>query len=211
MIVIKEEPLSSEFWATWRLVPFLTLRQAAWLLAGQDPAYADDVSSQLPSSVRAISLALDAAAGGTLLPICQVHEGGRSRNIYRDAGDPLSAEVSADSLARWADANGLAHAWMRPQALLDGDFERFPAQLKLAIKAFNAVFGSDLGGKTPKQALVAWVSKNTEGLSEPEKNRIAQIANWQPEGGVGRTPTGRSSDSESDTTSSSIGMGSSSE
>lgn len=69
------------------------------------------------------------------------------------------------------------------------DLSRFPDELRAAIKAFNAVRNDPgaMRGKTPKQALEAWLLKNTE-LGTAARERVAMVANWQPTGGVPKTP-----------------------
>lgn len=67
---------------------------------------------------------------------------------------------------------------------------QYPAELRAAIEAFNAVRhdAQAIAGKTPKAAISAWLETNKLELSGSARERIATVANWQPGGGAPKTP-----------------------
>lgn len=68
--------------------------------------------------------------------------------------------------------------------------DNYPPELRAAIEGFHAVYGdpSAISGRTPKQALLKWLERNTE-LSKDARDRVATVANWLPKGGAPKTPS----------------------
>lgn len=68
--------------------------------------------------------------------------------------------------------------------------EAFPAELRAAIEAFEAVRNDTaaLAGRSPRKVLEIWLEKNRPELTANARERIATIANWQPSGGAPKTP-----------------------
>jgi len=78
---------------------------------------------------------------------------------------------------------------------LDTTHPRYTPKLAAAVKAWLAV--TEQPGKTPSQAIRAWLERHASELElikdDGTLNRtaieeIAKIANWKPEGGVPKTP-----------------------
>lgn len=181
--MFKAELNDSEFWPTWRLVGSLTLREAAWLLAGSDPANAEVADVNPSSQFKAISTALLEAVEAKVLPVSMgLSNEGRVR-WERVEGDSLSCVASRVDLAAWADENGIEHHWVStPAKGALVDVESFPAELKIAIEAHTAVRAMKRFKKTPKGALLAWLAENHPTLSAGERSRIAIVANWKKGG-----------------------------
>jgi hypothetical protein len=70
--------------------------------------------------------------------------------------------------------------------------ESYPAELRAAIEAFEAVRNDEvaLAGRSPRKALDAWLQQNRPEITANARDRIATIANWQPSGGAPKTPGG---------------------
>lgn len=80
-----------------------------------------------------------------------------------------------------------------------GDAGQMPSKLNAALKAWAAVSSDPLlvRGKTPKQALKAWLVEHADELGLRKRNgelnaagidEICKVANWKPEGGATPTP-----------------------
>lgn len=68
----------------------------------------------------------------------------------------------------------------------------YPPELSIAIEAFTAVSldPKALVGRSPRQALLRWLEENKPEIGRNARERIATVANWQPEGGAPQTPGG---------------------
>lgn len=190
-------------WVTgWRLVEAVSIRAAACILTGTDPAPYRYGNSILPSDVEAMETALEQAIlMGRLRPFAawaynpQLSE---EVPIAEDEIDPHLNLVSQQTTVRvvdlveWADARGVPHCWRVANTPSGNasDLADFPDELRAAVEAFKAVHADPraLAGKSPRQALGAWLKANKPGLSEGARDRIATVANWQPTGGAPKTP-----------------------
>lgn len=194
--------LFDEHWIDWRIVPALTLGEAAYLLAGADPAEARN--NRVPSSrVEALRTALEASVRtGDLVPFELWGFDFDGGLVPLKDGDPIpggrlsdQTTVKASDLAAWADARGVEHFWPGGGATVNmpaRDMSRYPAELRAAIEAFEAVFNDPkaTAGKSPRAALLAWLESNQPELGSNARERIATVANWQPAGGAPKTPGG---------------------
>lgn len=70
------------------------------------------------------------------------------------------------------------------------DISRYPVELRAAIEAFEAVSKDPAAtaGKSPRRALATWLKEHKPELSSNAQDRVATVANWQPGGGVPKTP-----------------------
>lgn len=114
--------------------------------------------------------------------------------LIEDDIDSSSTSAPA-AFAEWADGRGIPHYWLRFGEGVQGHAIKvraglpFPYELQAAIDAFKAVSGNPeaLKGKTPKQAITAWLEANRE-LSKDAIRRVAVVANWGKKGGAPVTP-----------------------
>jgi hypothetical protein len=100
--------------------------------------------------------------------------------------------VSVSELAEWCDAKGIPHPWGSSES--DNSWEsavsRFPEELRAAIEAFNAVRTDPAvaAGRSAKAMLLEWLKQHKANLSNGARERIATVANWNPQGGAPKTP-----------------------
>lgn len=187
----------------WRFVEVVTLRQATCLLCRTLPKR--DRGTLLEANAEAMELALKQAIlmrtlepfatwvyhpmAGELVP-CDIDE--------LTPHDHVASEttVRTEALRKWCDERGIWNPWQAANLPVDrtpaAALTHYPGELQAAIDAFNAVHGNDaaLRGKSPRQALSAWLSDNCPELSSKARDRIATVANWEPGGGAPKTPGG---------------------
>lgn len=199
----------------WRLCERLTIHQAAVLTLGDDPVddgwdkvWERDVLGYAPMVAAIIS----AAERGSIKGIGKFKYKTRSDGTFfrSDEVDPIASTIEVDSFRLWLTANGLRPAVFFPNIkdvetgssalppYLDKEHPRFASKLNAAIEAWEAMqhpANLDLG-RTPRQALEAWLFNNATRLDlvskdgEPIKQTIedvAKIANWNTQGGAPRT------------------------
>ena len=116
---------------------------------------------------------------------------------YKRRSTPAQVEygqVSRAALVTWLGERGPLPAFFstaRHVALPQHwEYSNFPEELRAAIDAFTAVKGDEkaLAGKSPKQALAAWLNENKQGMTGKAKERVATVANWEAKGGAPKTP-----------------------
>lgn len=89
------------------------------------------------------------------------------------------------------------------ESYLDPKNDFYAPKLSAAVNAWMDVTSDSslLEGKTPKQAIDKWLRQNAArfNLADDDGNpnnsaieEISKIANWKPEGGASKTPTGKS-------------------
>ena len=195
-----ESLLLTTYWPRWRIVPALTLKQAALLFSLEDPRQADS-NRILSAEAEPLRLALEMSIrSGELLAfeivardpftgelVGSIDPGASLRGLYID--DETTVQTS--ELARWADARGIEHFWSTgaPRvATLSRDISGYPPELRAAIEAFEALSNEPDAGRSPRQRLLAWLTDNVPELGVNARERVATVANWKPEGGAPKTP-----------------------
>lgn len=193
--------VAADYWLLWRIVDPLSIREAARLLAGLNPkpssnridsdrekaAKADAYGMALIRAVQSgrvesvNSLAWDGSYGDT--GICD----------YTDEGLCDATTIHVTELAHWAHCCGISHHWTAGtggQQQPARDLSVYPAELRAAIEAFEAVHADPkaTAGKSAKQALREWLDANKPELSGEARGRLSTVANWQKDGGAPKTP-----------------------
>ena len=121
--------------------------------------------------------------------------------------DLVESRVNVFSLAAWLDfmefdceffgTGRFGSDQPRGPGYLNPKHPRYAPKLSAAIKSWLAMEGTDLAGRTPKQALTNWLREHASefGLCDadgkPNETGIeetAKVANWQPGGGAPKTP-----------------------
>lgn len=189
----------------WKSADVLNIFQIALLLGGFNPSnYELNSNSKWPSPVRDrtnvhITLLKQAILAERLKPIRIIY--GEHDQIYWD--DTL---INMQDVHKWLQERGVAPAgvWSigeTPRALSDPRNAFYAPKLAAAVDAWTAVSADERRqrGKTPKQALEAWLTENAAkyGLLNKDgtPNRtgieeVAKVANWKPAGGAPATPSG---------------------
>lgn len=190
----------------WKLCSEYSIVQAALLICGALP---DNLQYEVENSDRkrpagyvAIRTALcNAVRTERLEARVLVYEGnefGPSTSL--DLHETL---IWFGDLNRFLKAHGMVSAFFDrpvPDVGMESENAGYPLKLQAAIKAWTAVTGdpSRLRGKSPKQALEAWLIEHAAELGllnrKGEPNRygieeICKVANWKPEGGATPTPS----------------------
>lgn len=117
-----------------------------------------------------------------------------SNNIMESI-DWLQTIVRVDDLCAWLRSRGITTGFFLEQAGLDylnTNHPYYSPRLAAAVQAWQAI--SDTPGgmtrKTPKQALLTWLTENRErfqNLSNQSIEEAAKVANWK-QGGAAETP-----------------------
>lgn len=108
--------------------------------------------------------------------------------------DPLPGAVPPDDLrvthADFEKLMAAVDAIVGPKAIEQHASSDYPPELRAAIEAFEAVSRDPAATakQTPKAALAAWLAEYKPELSGNARDRIATVANWQPQGGAPKTP-----------------------
>lgn len=182
----------------WRLCERLSVRQAAILIMGKDPAdyaYHDVVEKPYDALVQAIehAISVEAIEGMVIIP-----------NEF--GSDPNESWIVIDSLKSWLNAKGINTGFFFPKAedtphYLDSDNPSYSPKLAAAVSAWTAVTSEKRytnNGKSPKANIENWLTANAEkfGLVSEDgeinntaiKDQISKVVNWRIKGGSPATP-----------------------
>lgn len=195
----------------WRLCEELTVKQAALLITGTDPADAEFVhessSKDRPvgydAAVHALHRALKSELiKGELHLIAEYDMNGNERGWIDGTIDLDRSIIEVDSLRDFLTWRGFRSGFFltipsTAPDYLDPAHPRYAPKLAAAVGAWQAV--TETEGKHPKQALAKWLREHAAefGLSDDEGkpnetgiDETAKIANWKPGGGAPKTPVG---------------------
>lgn len=205
------EPAISEY---WRLCDELTVQQAVLLIVGIDPASEAAECEhwkpqERPRGYSPVKQALCAAlrkeeVTGKNIPIYECDINGNPLRDIDGTTDVYASTVEVVSLVRWLRSRGMNTGFFFPQEdstsgepdYLNPKHLRYAPKLAAAVRAWEAV--TDPGSRrTPKQALDKWLREHgaAYGLTDDEGKaketaieEISKVANWNPNGGVPKTP-----------------------
>lgn len=124
------------------------------------------------------------------------------RIVYRAQPDWELTTVSVDDLRKWLSDRGVKDGFFFPSSANDPDYidrknPRYAPRLAAAVRAWQQV--TDPKGKSPKQALIKWLTLHAAdfGLTDEQGNPnntaiedVAKVANWQTKGGAPRSLRG---------------------
>ena len=190
-----------EIGRAWRFADVLTVKEAACILGYEDPAKYTFNNNALPKEAEGMRLLLERAitqgnlrfaAAWEYFDGCNGPESTQTVNAHTFLADCTTIRVS--DLTTWCDSKGIEHPFAaQPANNANAPTpipQTYPDELRVAIEAFQAVSADPSATKTqtPKAALTAWLEKNKPELSANARERIATVANWQPQGGAPRTP-----------------------
>lgn len=193
----------------WQLCDELTINQAVLLILGQDPALGY-FAGELPNFEALATAIVSAAENG------EIAGTGKYRKVQKPDGswamtdetDIHQSKIKMASLKAWLSDRKQHPPLLFPEltdakdrispSYLSNDHPRFAPKLRAAIDAWEAMENpTNLQlGKTPKQALKAYLTQNAIRLglilangkpNEQAIDEVAKIANWQSEGGAPRT------------------------
>lgn len=196
--------------AYWGLCPTFSIVQAAFLFCGRDPSNIDSqtewkVNNHPVGYIPVKTALLNAVTSGHL-------KATMSFTCYDDGSESLDVDIHRTQIARedldkFFDNAGIPGHFFgrrfdnsRAGAGRSGGAGQLPSKLNAALKAWAAV-SSDLlllRGKSPKQALKAWLVEHADELglrkrdgelNEAGIEEICKVANWRPEGGATPTPS----------------------
>jgi len=190
----------------WKLLTEYSIVHAALLIAGYSPDEADrhqehTLGSKCQGYTPAKTALYNAVRSGNLTPAklaldIDQNDGSEYISIH-------STLISVSDLDAFTKARGVVCEFFdRPER--SGAHSMAPSnpffskKLDAANRAWAAVTSDPdrLRGKSPKQALQAWLVENAQGLGLLNKDgqpnqtgieEICKVANWKPEGGA--TPT----------------------
>ena len=200
----------------WRLCDELSVVQAALLIAGVDPSVFVDVmrwqEDERPENFSAAFTALTNAILGdrlsaTIRTVVEKKWDITAEASYDDDTDEpdwQKTTILVEDLKTWLKGRGFKTGFFFPQAddtpdFLDQGHKNYAPKLAAAIRAWQAVNADQelIKGKTVKQALLKWLSKNADqfGLTKDDGSpneqgieEIAKISNWATKGGAPKTP-----------------------
>ena len=195
----------------WRLNDVFTVKQAALLIVGCDPASEAGSHCQSwkpherPEGYEAAKQALvtnleSGVIQGLHYPCIEYDINGNPVGELDGTTDIDRSTVLRHSVAKWITGRGITTGFFQVVSAptvgyLDSANARYAPKLAAAISAWQAV--TDPNGKSPKQALVKWLREHASefGLSDEDGKpneqgieEVAKVANWQPGGGAARTP-----------------------
>lgn len=191
----------------WKLAEELNVRQAALLMIGLDPSKfdfsIDDKPTIQPTGYGAFVTALKNAIPNKRIEArISYYEQSNFESIINWEDTVLSVE----SLKQWLiekDINDLffnVGGELKEFNFMDEDHPQYSPKMAATVSAWMAVTENPelLKGKTPKQAVEKWLRENAgkfgltkeDGkLNESAISEICKIVNWNPQGGVAKTPT----------------------
>ena len=187
----------------WRLYDDLTVDQAALLVFGHDPSKKTDVPEECSAVVDAIAKGLlKGTIDGVLKSFYSMEMEGVIDDPLDDKLDVHSSTVEVSSLKKWLTEHNYQSSFffVKDESVpdyLDPNHPRYAPKLAASIAAWKAV--GEPKGKSPKQALEDWLKKHAADYQLIDKNKVptkqaieecSKVANWQPRGGVPKTPGG---------------------
>lgn len=195
----------------WRLCEEFTLKQAALLIVGFEPASETgglceswQIHERPPGYEAAKQGLIAGLQKGT---ITGKHRGLQDTDIngnqigeLQGTTDVDATTVERDSLIAWLGNRGIKTGFFFPEGPEMPDYlnekdPRYAPKLAAATRAWQAV--TDTNGKHPKQAMMKWLREhaseygltNDDGIpNETGIEQVASVANWQPGGGAPKTP-----------------------
>lgn len=205
-----EDPLFVDNLDYWRLCDELNVFQAALLTIGLNPS-AQDIAycenwppHERPHGYEAAKTAIANALrkgtiAGQLKRAIMFDANGNPGEEIADSVDIYASRVDVDTLRAWLAVRGFKRGFFFPMATSIPDYldpcnPRFAPKLAAALQAWQAV--SELGKKSPKQALEKWLRENALqfGFTDDEGypltdviEECSKIANWQPAGNASMT------------------------
>ncbi len=203
-IINYNESIDMESLDYWRLCDEYTVKQAALLIVGEDPANNDNVEN----------CSLDNQPIGYLAAKSALLNAISSKNLYADNRDawvtedsyrPLECLIKVDDLRNWLLDRGINKGFFFPQEqtckpnYLDIKYPHYSPKLAAAIEAWLTVIENPelVKAKSVKQALMIYLRSHALrfGLIKDDGNpneqgieEIAKIANWESKGGAPKTP-----------------------
>lgn len=197
----------------WRLCDELSVKNAALLVVGVDPAseagsYCEEWKPhERPFGYEAAKHAIcNALRKGTLKGInCEQPEydfNGNEVGSIPGTTDIDRSIVERESLVGWLRDRGICTGFFFPQQqevsgpeYLNSQHPRYSQKLAAAVRAWESA--TDTPGKTPKQVITAWLKAHAGEYNLCDENgdhraqaieEIAKVANWAPGGGAPKTP-----------------------
>lgn len=190
----------------WRLPEWLNAFQIALLMVGYDPAdISRDSNGHCPpkiyKEINVYLIAVQQAAISNFIESRIAYYDDR----FHDNIDWDETNIRIESLARWIKDRGFTDRFFVTQASarmntsMDSSSPFYSGKLDAALQAWQAVSSNPalLRGKSPKQALEAWLTGSAArfGLVRPDGTpnkqgieEVAKVANWKPHGGATPTP-----------------------
>lgn len=208
-LIARNDPIDS-ISDIWRLCDELSIRQAAMLIVGFDPAgemaYAETWKiHERPAGYEAAKQALISALKNNLIDghhFCLADTDMNGNNLGDIPGttDIELSMVLRESLISWLRVRGIKSDFFFPiysetPEYLNPNSTRYANKLAAAVAAWTSV--TDPGPKSPKQALDKWLREhasqfgltNEDGLPiEAAIEECSKVANWRPGGGAPKTP-----------------------
>ena len=143
---------------------------------------------------------LQQTIGGRIVPVYKTNHETSKKDVEINSVDIEKSEVNVKALQTWIAKHGGAPNYFTPGAFdgpefLNPNHERYSPKLAAAVLAWQAVEKTE--GKSPKQAILKWLRENaarfgfTDNDGNPQNSTLedlAQVANWQTNGGAPKTP-----------------------
>jgi hypothetical protein len=191
----------------WKLCTHLSVMQATLIICGSDPEQLQwEVENQPQIRPPGYTAAITALKHGI-----ECGELKSARLVYDDDGrgnetDSINVhgtQLALDEIDRFLRGRGRICEFFEGSQACDptsgANSAKLPFKLAAALKAWSAVTSDSarLRGKSPKQALKAWLIENAADLGltnrrgEPNGtgiDEICKVANWKPRGGATPTP-----------------------
>lgn len=189
----------------WEHVELVTVYQASRLLTNLEPEATGLDIKQVRDANAMLEVLKQAVLIGTLPPFaaytrtdegCLEEATEITSHMYLDD----ATKVRMKDVAKWCEEKRIPHPWQERIELeefmaspVQCPIKRgsdYPPELRAAIDAFEAVRDNAKAqaGRSPRAAIAAWLKNNRSELSESARDRIATVANWQPNGGAPKTP-----------------------
>lgn len=185
----QESSADLKFWAKMAI---WTLDEAVALSLGKDPAKVN-MSSMSKSGERYVPV--------VWLQSEFPREYARRTALVQRAkvAGMLSDQITPEKFIRWAAdvfdnlPDELLTKFVVPTNTKDAEsLASYPSELRAAIEAYTAVRSDPaaLAGRSPRQALERWLKENKPEIVGNARKRVLTIANWSPQGGAPKTPSG---------------------
>jgi len=199
----------------WHVFDEYTGAEAAALSAGVDPEFIERAYYSPMDFQACVPGTLAERANSELFLLgCAIEKRTIPADVERDLNGNLvytQTKITREAIIDWLKSRGMTTGFFFPEAngtpatapastpdYLNPDHPHYTPKLAAAVKAWQALAGIEVQGKSVKQALERWLRDNAHTLKLMKDDgspnytaldEIAKVANWNPKGGASRTPT----------------------
>lgn len=188
----------------WRIKESLTIKQAAFLMVGEEPPDIGELEDHFTAPRLMVSdeLAKAVQKGEVEAEYLETERlpASLENDEWKEIVNPDKTTIKRSHLAKWAFSKGHHPEFLRDleenedrdqierqeQPFLNRKHPHFPKELEIAVSTWVALY--EKGGikekRGHKEQIIKWINTHYEGLSNAAIERIATVVNPNKRGGA---------------------------